>query len=65
MEQRDVEIGADQQSQADLTQIAALLRVVPSLRKVAGSTGVDVGLRITSTWSAIGSYPAGPHSLID
>jgi hypothetical protein len=48
MEQRDVEIGADQQSKADLTQIAALLLVVPSLRNVAGSTGVDVGLRITS-----------------
>jgi hypothetical protein len=33
MEQRDVKIGADQQAKADLAQIAALLLIMPALRK--------------------------------
>src|ERR1022692_2659796 len=33
VEQGDVEIGADQQAEADLAQIAALLLIVPALRK--------------------------------
>jgi hypothetical protein len=32
VEQRDVEIGADQQAEADLAQIAALLLIMPALR---------------------------------
>src|ERR1039458_9210907 len=43
VEQRDVEIGADQQTQADLTQIAALLLIVPALGKFGSGTGIDVG----------------------
>ena len=43
MKQGDVEIGADQQAQADLAQIAALLFVMAPLRQFGGRAGVDVG----------------------
>jgi len=36
VEQRNVEIGADQQAEADLAQIAALLLVMPALGSSAG-----------------------------
>src|SRR5664280_691170 len=41
VEQGDVKIGADQQTEADLAQIAALLLVVPALRKFGRGTGID------------------------
>src|SRR5271156_81851 len=46
VEQGDVEVGADQQAEADLAQIAALLLVMPALRKFGRSTGIDVGEEI-------------------
>src|ERR1022692_4035221 len=46
VEQRDVEIGADQQAEADLAQIAALLFIMPALRKFGRGAGVDVGEEI-------------------
>jgi hypothetical protein len=42
VEQGDVKIGADQQTEADLAQIAALLLVMPALRKFGRGTGIDV-----------------------
>ena len=41
-----MEIRADQQAEADLTQIAALLLIVPALRQFGGISGVDVGEEI-------------------
>lgn len=46
MEQRDMEIGADQQAEADLAQIAALLLIVAALGKCGRSAGVDGGEEI-------------------
>ncbi len=46
MKQGDVEIGADQQAQANLAQVAAFLFVMPSLRQFGGRAGVDVGEEI-------------------
>jgi len=46
MQQGDVKIGADQQAQTDLTQVAALLFVMTSLRQFGGIPGVDVGEEI-------------------
>src|ERR1035441_3222138 len=46
VEQGDVKIGADQQAEADLAQVAALLLVVPALRKLGRGTGIDVGEEI-------------------
>src|SRR5208283_144978 len=46
MKQGNVEIGADQQAQTDLAEVAALLFVVASLRELGGSAGVDVGEEI-------------------
>jgi hypothetical protein len=43
VEQRDVKIGADQQAEADLTQIAALLLIMPALREFGGGASVDIG----------------------
>ena len=51
VEQRDVEIGADQQAKADLAmrfqllrrQIIAFLLIMTALRKFSGSEGIDVG----------------------
>ena len=43
VEQRDVEIGADQQAKADLAQIAALLLIMPTLGEFGRGAGVDVG----------------------
>jgi len=41
-----VEIGADQQAEADLAQIAALLLIMPALRKFGRGAGIDVGEEI-------------------
>ena len=49
VEQRDVEIGADQQAEADLTQIAALLFIMPALGMFGRGAGVDVGEELV--WS--------------
>src|SRR6266700_2366850 len=46
MKQGDMEIGAHQQAEADLAQIAALLLVMTALRQFGGSAGVDVGEEI-------------------
>src|ERR1035441_10168832 len=46
VEQGDVKIGADQQAEAGLAQVAALLLVVPALRKFGRGTGIDVGEEI-------------------
>ena len=46
VEQGDVKIGADQQAEADLAQIAALLLVMPALREFGRGTGIDVGEEI-------------------
>ena len=46
VEQRDVEIGADQQTETDLAQVAALLLVMPALRKFGRGAGIDVGEEI-------------------
>ena len=46
VKQGDVEIGADQQAEADLAQVAALLLVVPALRQFGGGAGIDVGEEI-------------------
>ena len=46
VEQGDVKIGADQEAEADLAQIAALLLVMPALRKFGRGTGIDVGKEI-------------------
>jgi hypothetical protein len=42
VEQRDVEIGADRQAEADLTEIAALLLIMLALRKFGRGAGMDV-----------------------
>jgi hypothetical protein len=46
VEQRDVEIGADQQAEADLAQIAALLLIMPALRKFSRRAGIDAQARM-------------------
>ena len=42
MQQRDVEVGADQQAEADLAEIATLLLIVAALRQLGRCAGVDV-----------------------
>src|SRR5664279_6423334 len=46
VEQGNVKIGADQKAEADLAQIAALLLIMPALRKFGRGTGIDVGEEI-------------------
>ena len=46
VEQGDVEISANQQAETDLAQIAALLFIVPALRKFGRSAGIDEGEEI-------------------
>ena len=41
-----MEIGADQQAEADLAQIAALLFIMPALGKFGRGAGIDVGEEI-------------------
>ena len=48
MKQRNVELGADQQAQADLAQIAALLLIVSALREFSRGAGIDVGEEISA-----------------
>jgi hypothetical protein len=46
VEQGDVEIGADQQAETDLAQIAALLLIMPALRQFGRGADIDVGEEI-------------------
>ena len=39
---------ADQQTETDLTQIAALLLIMPALRQFSGGAGIDVGEEISA-----------------
>src|SRR5712692_9615635 len=43
VKQRDVKIGAHQQAQIDLPQVAALLFVMAALRQLGRGAGVDIG----------------------
>jgi len=48
VQQRDVEIGADQQAETHLPEVAALLLVVAALGQFGGCAGVDVGEEVSA-----------------